>query len=202
MKEYLNNIRPGRSVQMARIRYFACHVRTFIYKMIKCRYLRTNGFVRIPWSVDMWSPNRCIELGNNVQFGPGCVIQCDTQIGDYVLFAQNVALVGRDDHKTNLPTVPIWKSPRGDSLKVIIGDDVWIGHGAVVMSGVVIGNGAVVAAGSVVTRDVPPYMIVGGNPAKIIRSRFTDEDQEMHHKWLSVRGLEPTEPGDDVEKRG
>lgn len=54
----------------------------------------------------------------------------------------------------------------------VVGNDVWIGARALIMSGVNIGNGAVVAAGSVVTKDVPPYAIVGGNPAKIIRYRF------------------------------
>jgi virginiamycin A acetyltransferase len=56
----------------------------------------------------------------------------------------------------------------------IVGHDVWIGHNATIMSGVTIGHGAIVAAESVVTRDVPPYAIVGGNPARLIRMRFSD----------------------------
>src|SRR5919112_1299826 len=55
------------------------------------------------------------------------------------------------------------------------GHDVWLGSGAIVMSGVTVGHGAVVAAHAVVTRDVPPYAIVGGNPAKVIRYRFDEE---------------------------
>jgi acetyltransferase-like isoleucine patch superfamily enzyme len=62
---------------------------------------------------------------------------------------------------------------RGD---VIIGHDVWIGAGATILSGVRIGNGAVIGALAVVTRDVPPYSIVGGNPAKVVRMRFSVED--------------------------
>ena len=58
---------------------------------------------------------------------------------------------------------------------VIIGNDVWIGTNVMILSGVHIGNGAVVAAGSVVTKDVPAYAIIGGNPAKIIRYRFSDD---------------------------
>ena len=55
---------------------------------------------------------------------------------------------------------------------IIIGDDVWVGDNALIMSGVHIGQGAVIAAGSVVTKDVPPYAIVGGIPAKLIKYRF------------------------------
>ena len=61
---------------------------------------------------------------------------------------------------------------RGD---IIVGNDVWIGYEAVIMSGVTIGDGAVIAARAVVTRDVPPYTIVGGVPAKPIRKRFSDD---------------------------
>lgn len=58
---------------------------------------------------------------------------------------------------------------------IVVEDDVWIGHGALIMSGVVIGQGSVVGARALVNKDVPPYTIVGGVPAKPIRRRFTDE---------------------------
>jgi virginiamycin A acetyltransferase len=64
---------------------------------------------------------------------------------------------------------------RGD---IVVGNDVWLGYKSVVMSGVKIGDGAIIGAYSVVTKDVPPYAIVGGNPAKIIRKRFSDFDIE------------------------
>jgi len=60
------------------------------------------------------------------------------------------------------------------SFRITIGHDVWIGHGAIVLPGRNVGTGAVVAAGAVVTRDVPPYAIVAGNPARVIRARFDD----------------------------
>lgn len=66
---------------------------------------------------------------------------------------------------TDLPT-------KGDT---VIGNDVWIGYESIVMPGVRIGDGAIIAAKSVVTKDVPPYAIVGGNPAKIIKKRFDDQ---------------------------
>ncbi len=66
-----------------------------------------------------------------------------------------------------------------------IGNDVWIGHQATIMAGVTIGDGAIIAAHSVVTKDVPPYTIVGGNPAKMIRKRFTDAqiEQLLELQW-------------------
>src|SRR3712207_1627096 len=62
---------------------------------------------------------------------------------------------------------------RGDT---VVGNDVWIGYGAIVMSGVTIGDGAIVAAGSLVAADVPPYAIVAGNPARVVKSRYDDAD--------------------------
>jgi virginiamycin A acetyltransferase len=68
-------------------------------------------------------------------------------------------------------------APHADALSkgdIAVGHDVWIGVGAMILSGVKIGNGAIVAAGAVVTKDVPPYSIVGGVPAKVIRMRLSD----------------------------
>lgn len=64
---------------------------------------------------------------------------------------------------------------RSITVDIILQNDVWIGHGATVMAGVTLHNGCVVAANTVVTKDIPPYAIVGGNPARILRYRF-DED--------------------------
>jgi len=64
---------------------------------------------------------------------------------------------------------------RGDT---VVGNDVWLGYRALVMPGVAIGDGAVVAAASVLTSDVPPYAIVGGNPARVLRRRFEDDEIE------------------------
>lgn len=71
---------------------------------------------------------------------------------------------------------PLEPINKGDT---IIGNDVWIGNSAVIMSGVKIGNGAVIAAESIVTRDVGDYEIVGGNPARLIRKRFEDKQIEF-----------------------
>ncbi|AND65463.1 chloramphenicol acetyltransferase [Flavobacterium covae] len=65
---------------------------------------------------------------------------------------------------------------KGDTL---IGNDVWIGHNATIMAGVTIGDGAIIATNATVTKDVAPYTIVGGNPAQVIRKRFSDEVIEL-----------------------
>ncbi|WWT15116.1 CatB-related O-acetyltransferase [Pararoseomonas sp. SCSIO 73927] len=71
----------------------------------------------------------------------------------------------------------------------VIGNDVWIGHSVILMPGITIGDGAVVAAGAVVTKDVPPYAIVGGNPARVIKQRFPDRIVEglLGLRWWRYR---------------
>lgn len=91
--------------------------------------------------------------------------------------------------------------PNGYSIK--IGNDVWIGEGAFISRGVTIGDGAIIAARAVVTKDVPPYAIVGGVPAKIIRYRFSEEiiEQLLELQWWNY-GLEALDDVDftDIEQ--
>lgn len=169
--EVMANIRPDRSHMMLRVRSIANAIRTWLYFVLKARWVKRRGFVRIPWTVSLWSPNHDITLGDRVQFGPYCDVQCGLEVGDSVLFAPHVAIVGRNDHQIDLPDTLIWDSPRGEDKKVRIGSDCWVGYGAIILSGVTIGDGAVVAAGSVVTKDVPSKAVVAGCPAKVVRYR-------------------------------
>lgn len=89
----------------------------------------------------------------------------------------------------------------------IIGNDVWIGTGAIILKGVKVGNGAVIASGAVVTKDVPDYAIVGGVPAKVIKYRFDEKTIEklLRIKWWEygpdiVKGLNFARPADIVDK--
>ncbi len=104
-------------------------------------------------------------------------------IGNYVSIAKDVTFVLNSDHPLDrISTFPFKVEVLGECESeavskgdIVVDDDVWLGCGAIVLSGVHIGQGAVVAAGAVVTKDVPPYAIVGGVPAKVIRYRFNEE---------------------------
>ena len=103
-------------------------------------------------------------------------------IGNYCSIAENVKFLLGVEHRLNcISTFPFKSKMLNKTMEgiskgnIVIEDDVWIGYGAMIMSGVHIGQGAVIAAGSVVTKDVLPYAIVGGSPAKIIRFRFESE---------------------------
>ena len=148
-------------------------------------WVEHGRLIRCPMSVRLWSPHKRIKLGNCVQFGNHCLVQCDLTVGSKVLIARNVAFVGRDDHNYKVLGKAIWDSGRLDRYEVNVADDVWIGHGAIILSGVKIGTGAVVGAGAVVLHDVPPYSIVSGNPAKVIKMRFPETELDRHKRSVS-----------------
>lgn len=107
----------------------------------------------------------------------------ELKIGNYCSIAANVIfLLGLEHSVNNISTFPFkvrtLQSDDKEAISkgsIIVEDDVWIGYGATIMGGVHICQGAVIAAGAVVTKDVPPYAIVGGVPAKIIKYRFSPE---------------------------
>lgn len=146
--------------------------------------------------VVLWAKSH-LRIGENCYIGRQSQIECDADIGHNVIMANRVAFVGRYDHnyqQTGTPTRLATQIRDGDydwkglGLKVVVGDDVWIGYGAVILSGVTIGEGSIIASGSVVTKDVPPYMIVGGNPARPITPRFNDPwDLKIHCLAIAAR---------------
>ena len=151
------------------------------YPWVKCN----ANFTRIKYDTDIASPHKDVTIGEQVQFGRHCRVSCDIEFKNSILVAGNVKFCGKDDHITNIPGRLIWNSGRGDKYKTIVGNDVWIGEGAIIVAGVSIGDGAIVAAGAVVTKDVAPCTIVGGNPARFIKDRFCSiEEKEKHLNYL------------------
>ena len=130
------------------------------------------------------------ELGDYSYVGPGSRLVY-AKVGKFSSIAGGCA-IGMGTHTlSHISTSPIFTERRNGTgtswckitevlpfKRVSIGNDVWIGERVMVMGGVNIGDGAVVAAGAVVTKNVPPYAVVGGVPAKIIRYRFSDENIE------------------------
>jgi acetyltransferase-like isoleucine patch superfamily enzyme len=149
---------------------------------------------------------RSFHVGRSVSIGPGFVagdyvyvgphsqLPPHVHVGHYSSLSAHVAIIG-SDHNYDNPGVPIVFSGRPPSCVTTIGADVLIGHGAILLRGIAIGNGAVVGAGAVVTRDVPPYAIVVGVPAKILRYRFDEREQVVHEEMLAQPTKQGRHPG-------
>lgn len=111
------------------------------------------------------------------------------RIGNYCSIADEVTFILSTDHPlTHLSTYPFKAMYMGEQEAtakgdIIVGDDVWIGYRVVILSGIKIERGAVIAAGAVVTKDVPPYAIVAGVPARVIKYRFT---QDVINKLMTM----------------
>lgn len=159
-------------------------LRNCLYFGVRYRWVRFGRNVHVQWSTTMWSPHKDIVIGDNVGIGRYCDFSTDIEIGNNVLIASQVGLIGRDAHRIDQVGRSVFDSDRGDRLRIVIGDDVWIGWGAIIVSGVTIGRGAIVAGGAVVTKDVSPYSIVGGVTAKTIGFRFSDEQIARHEALL------------------
>lgn len=145
----------------------------------------------------VWAPQR-LDIGNDVSIGSGVRIEVDGSIGDGVLIANGAAIVGRSDHDLHEIGTSIrratWvgEEPERLSRRTHVGSDVWVGFGAIVMSGVRIGDSAIVGAGSIVVHDVEPNTIVAGVPARPVKSRFSSEDFEEHWRLLRISGVRST----------
>jgi acetyltransferase-like isoleucine patch superfamily enzyme len=140
-----------------------------------------------------------VRMGRYSYIGSGN-ISCNTIIGRYCSIGGNVA-IGPGSHPLdwlstssaqynaaefkNVSNIETSYSYDGEKETTIIGNDVWIGNNAVIMKGVTVQDGSVIGAGAVVTKDVPPYAIVVGVPAKVLRYRFDNEKIEklLQLKW-------------------
>lgn len=166
----------------------------------------TGSRLEQPCKINSRSNAKNITMGRYSYCGDSCTL-LDCDIGRYTSIASNVS-VGLSGHplhwastspafyrcadRQSVPNDMASVSYEPPVIRTRIGNDVWIGEGAMIKSGVSIGNGAVVAMGSIVTHDVPPYAIVGGNPARVIRMRFAPEIAERMEKsqWWDLEPLE------------
>ncbi len=108
-----------------------------------------------------------VVIGDGVRIGIGNVLIGPVRIGNNVIIAQNVVMSGLNHGYEDI-SVPVSLQPVS-TAEIVVEDDCWIGANAVLTAGVTIGRHSVVAGGSVVTKDVPPFCVVGGNPARILK---------------------------------
>ena len=127
--------------------------------------MQREGFVQLRMPLEIYSAEKMV-CGQDIAFGEFCHIRANggLRIGSRVMIASHVVITTRA-HPVTLPRYQVL-----EDAPIEIGDDVWIGAGAIVLPGVRIGNGSVIAAGAVVTESVPDHVVVGGVPAKVIRS--------------------------------
>jgi acetyltransferase-like isoleucine patch superfamily enzyme len=170
--------------------------------LIYLKRLRDFYLVKLKWKnyniatgfhagarVRIWGKSN-ITIGKNFYIGRDSQIETDCVIGNHVIFGNRVALVGRYDHHYQQIGTPIrlasqirdatytWK---GLNQMIVIEDDVWVGFGSIILSGVRVAQGSIIAAGSVVTKDVEAFCIYGGVPAKKIGLRFNNKEDLHNH---------------------
>jgi chloramphenicol O-acetyltransferase type B len=163
----------------------------FLRKIIYRKYEIDRGFYSGA-RVRIWGKSK-IKIGKNFYIGRDSFIETDVNIGDDVIFGNRVAIIGRYDHCYQQVGTPIrlsiqirdksynWK---GLGLTTIIENDVWVGYGATILGGVKIGEGSIIGAGSLVTKDVAPYSIYAGTPARKVKDRFECFEDLQKHLYL------------------
>ncbi|WP_219842110.1 CatB-related O-acetyltransferase [Aureitalea marina] len=146
----------------------------------------SRGLANVEFEGKNQVPDRCnfsgeIKIGYATTLGYNNFLHGHITVGKYCQFGADVALHATN-HPMNYLTTYINANLFEGELKqlkeqreILVGNDVWIGHNAMIVGNVSVGNGAIVAAGAVVTKDVPAYAVVAGVPAKIVKMRFSDE---------------------------
>lgn len=163
------------------------HVLTSSYKrqMIRCgKDVHIEGNVKGNWNN--------ISMGTDVHIGMNNLFMCSKAsiiIKNHVMFGPNVTII-TGDHRIDIIGRYMTSIRNDEKLEendqpVVFQGDNWIGANTTILKGVTVGEGAVIASGAVVKEEVPPYSIVGGVPAKVLKYRFTDEQIQQHKRLLS-----------------
>lgn len=145
--------------------------------------------LRLSLGATVWSAHG-LQIGDFCAVGRRATINADGRIGNFLMTGSQVMILGRADHAVEQLGVPMllseWIGDRESRPEdaVDIGEDVWIGAGAIVLGGISIGTGAVIGAGCVVTEDIPAFAVAVGNPARVVRRRFTEADAALHLEAL------------------
>ena len=113
---------------------------------------------------------RRVSIGNFSGIGRNCLIQSGVCIGEHIMMGPEVYIYTQNHEFTRIDT-PMDQQGWSDEKPVVIEDDVWIGSRVTILGGVTIGRGSIIGASSVVTKSCPPYSIVAGNPAQVVKKR-------------------------------
>ncbi len=148
----------------------------------------------------VFGDGRNIRIGDSSGLGINCRMYGPVSLGKHVMMGPDVMVI-TSNHRSDRLDVPMTQQGGTGPHPVVIGDDVWIGARVIILPGVTVGNGAVLAAGSVVTKDVPAYAVVAGNPARMVRDRRSGaaeepsaENQEPGAKVCTASWLPAEEP--------
>ncbi len=114
--------------------------------------------------------NSQVSIGDYSGIGVNCEMNGPVDIGKRVMMGPEVVVYTRN-HAFNRVDIPMQKQGYGEYQKVTIGDDVWIGRRVIILPGVTIGSSSIIGAGAVVAKDIPPYSVAVGNPARVIKNR-------------------------------
>lgn len=161
---------------MKGIRYYLRTAKCFIQRLYY-RLPNVDSSAYIAFGSDI---SNDFEAGPFSYVGYGAIIGPKVKIGAYSMLGPRVMCLG-DDHRFDLAGVPTIFSGRPNLRPTIIGRDVWIGAGSIILAGVEIGDGAIIAAGCVVSKNIPPCEIHAGTPNKLIKDRFDKLEDKNHH---------------------
>lgn len=138
-----------------------------VRQLLVSSYLKSCGKeLRVKKGAEI-SPNA--QVGFKSELGTRCLVQANVEIGNHVIMGPDIKIYSRN-HKAERIDIPIQAQGK-HYLKTKIGNDVWIGANVIITAGVTVGNHSIIAAGSVVTKDVADYSVMGGVPAKLIKTR-------------------------------